>query len=342
MSEITSKYEALRDFLKDKKCILAFSGGSDSTLLAHVLSEVSPDSLLVTVDNKMFAHDFISYTQQKAQEFNLQHKIIEKDFLKKFSFKSNPKGRCYNCRKIMFGSIKRLPEFNEYDFFIEGTNVSDYLEDRPGVLINYEEKMTSPLVECEISKDDVLTILERLNITYSPNTTCLATRIKLNEEVTHEKLKRIDEAEEIAKQILPEMSDIRIRSHEDNAIIVVNEPFEIGNERLFQLKYALVDLGFKKVVLDLMGYHKGELNIKTDNEGNMIQQLPYSIDLHQTYKYMNNNEKLENDHLSVETQHIKYDDITISENGKISMPENTKFEDKLFKVITSIKRRKEI
>ena len=135
---IKQKIKRLENFLKDKKCILAFSGGSDSTLIAYILSRLANDSLLVTIDNNMMPENFIKHTQQMAEKLNLKHIIINKDFLSDPKFIANDEKRCYMCRKCMYQSIKQLPEYQEYDYLLEGTNITDMLEDRPGVLINEE------------------------------------------------------------------------------------------------------------------------------------------------------------------------------------------------------------
>ena len=126
--KIEEKIEKLKEYLKDKKSILAFSAGSDSTLIAYILSQVSPNSVLVTIDNNMMPKDFINYTKEKAKELNLKHDVINVNFLKNPEFISNNQKRCYNCRKIMYLEIQELSYFNEYDYFLEGTNLTDLLE----------------------------------------------------------------------------------------------------------------------------------------------------------------------------------------------------------------------
>lgn len=335
--KIEDKIKKLKDYLQDKKCILAFSAGSDSTLIAYILSEVSPKSILVTIDNNMMPKEFIAYTKQKANEFNLKHEIIELDFLKDPEFIENNPKRCYNCRKIMYSNIKDLPYFDEYDYFLEGTNLTDLLEDRPGVLVRKMYNMTSPLIECNITKDDVFDMIKYLNLEYSTNTTCLATRVKTNEEVSSEKFEIIDEAEEYVKKYVSQ-ENIRVRFESYTATISVDNPLEILDKNLIKnLRDKLQELGFKKVLLDITGYTKTKLQ-PTIEDNSYYYKLPYEIDLETTYENIKENKNLENE-AKIENNYITYENITIENNGKISMPKTNQFNDKFNEVLPAVERK---
>ncbi|WP_455645166.1 ATP-dependent sacrificial sulfur transferase LarE [Methanosphaera sp.] len=337
--EIENKIDRLKEFLKDKKCILAFSAGSDSTLLAYIVSQVSPNSILATIDNNMMPKEFIKYTQEKAKEFNLKHEIIKLDFLKDPEFLSNNPKRCYNCRKLMYSNIQKLPEFNEYDYFLEGTNLTDLLEDRPGVLVSSMYNMTSPLIECEITKKDVFEMINYFKLEYSNDTTCLATRVKTNEAVDEEKLNMVYEAEKFVKTYVHQ-ENIRVRFDKYNATLSVDEPLEILDKNLIKtLRDKLQELGFKKIFLDITGYTKTELKFSIENNDTYYYQLPYTIDLNNTFNAIQ-----KNPNLTKKTQqfpkYIQYNDITIHENGKISMPQTDEFINKFNNVLPAIKRKK--
>lgn len=335
--KIEEKIEKLKEYLKNKKSILAFSAGSDSTLIAYILSQVSPNSVLVTIDNNMMPKDFINYTKEKAKELNLKHDVINVNFLKNPEFISNNQKRCYNCRKIMYLKIQELSYFNEYDYFLEGTNLTDLLEDRPGILVRKTYNMTSPLIECGITKNDVFNMIKYLNLTYSHNTTCLATRVKTNEEVSMEKFKLIDEAETYLKKYIKQ-ENIRVRFDSYTATISIDEPLEVLDKNLIKnIRDKLQELGFKKVLLDITGYMKTKLTYNIDNNI-YFYKLPYNIDLKRTYENIIENTKL-GEESKLNSKTINYDDITIEDNGKISMPETNDFIDKFNKILPSIERK---
>lgn len=332
---IENKIKRLEDYLKDKRCVLGFSAGSDSTLLAYILSRVSKDSLLVTIDNNMMPQEFIDYTKQKAREMNLEHKVIKLNFLEEDLFLNNVKERCFECRKRMYDNIRQLPEFEEYDYFIEGTNITDLLEDRPGVLVREMFNMTSPLVECNITKRDVFDIINHFNLEYSNDTTCLATRIKTNQEVSPERLKLIYDSERLVKSHVKQ-ENVRVRYDNQTAAISVDNPLELLDEKLiYTLRTQLQKLGYKKVFLDITGYEKTRLEASVDEDGQYYYRLPYDINLEKTRAKL---ERKEPDKTAL-SDNLIFDDITIEENGKISMPPTDDFVEKFNNVLSCVERK---
>ncbi len=332
---IIDKIGKLEKFLEDKKCVLAYSGGSDSTVLAYILSKVSPESLLVTIDNNLMPRGFIDYTISSASEFNLEHKIIKLNFLEDSEFIENNPSRCYNCRKLMYSNIRQLPEFGDYDYFLEGTNITDLLEDRPGNLIRDMYHMTSPLVECQITKQDVFSMIEYLNLDYYDNTTCLATRVKTNEPISKEKLEKIDDIENYIREFV-DQRNIRVRTDKDVATIVLDDPMElVDKDTLIQVRKYISNLGFNKVYLDLTSYSKNEFIISEDDDSNYYI-LPYSINLEDTITKID--DKLGYKPVSRDKDVITYPDVTIHENGRISIIKGSDFNRKFFEILPCVVR----
>lgn len=334
---IEHKIEVLEDYLRNRKCVLGFSAGSDSTLLAYFLSKVSPNSLLVTIDNNMMPKEFIEYTKLKADEFNLEHRVIELNFLEDETFINNGHERCYECRKLMYSNIQHLPDFKDYDYFIEGTNITDLLEDRPGVLVREMFNMTSPLVECEITKDEVYEMIKYFNLEYSNDTTCLATRIKSNQKVNPNILELVYKSEKLVKSKIKQ-NNIRVRFDDYTATISVDNPLELLDETLIrELRNTLKEYGFRKILIDITGYEKTKLEASIDKEGNYYYQLPYTINLEKTREKIIDDKELDK---SIEfDEKLVYDDIIIQENGKISMPPTEDFMNKFYKILASVERK---
>lgn len=336
--EINKKIENLKEYLKNKKCILAYSAGSDSNLLAYILSQVSPNSLLVTVDNKLFSEEFITYSQRQAQKYKLKHKIIKLNFLENEEITRNDSMRCYHCRNLMYQSITQLDEYDEYDYFIEGTNITDLLEDRPGLLIKDKYNMTSPLIECRITKQDVYDMIEYLNLEYSSNTTCLATRIKTDEKTTKDKLDIIEKSEKLIRKYVNQ-ENIRLRTDNKTAIISVDNPYEILDKKLLNtLEKKLKRFGFKKIYLDITGYEKTTLKYLTDKENNYYYQLPYTIDINMTADNLEKSREF-NETINKEDERISYSNIIINKNGKITINDEKNFNETLYDILPFIQRK---
>ena len=335
--ELEDKIKRLENYLRNKKSVLGFSAGSDSTLIAYILSKVSPDSLLVTINNNMMPDEFIEYTKKQAAKFNLKHKVINLDFLTDETFQNNGKERCYECRKLMYYNMQQLPEFHEYKYFLEGTNITDLLENRPGILVLDMFNMTSPLVECGITKDDVFDMIQYFNLEYSFDTTCLATRVKTNQKVNHEILEMIHDAEVFVRSNV-EQENIRVRFDDFNAMITVDNPLDILDEELLiKLRNKIQNIGFKKVFLDITGYEKTKLIESIDDNGDYYYQLPYNIDLLKTKEKLESKSYL--DGIIKLEENLYYNDIKIQEYGKISMPPSNEFVNKFNQILGCIKRK---
>ena len=180
-------------------------------------------------------------------------------------------------------------------------------------------------------------MIKYLNLTYSHNTTCLATRVKTNEEVSMEKFKLIDEAETYLKKYIKQ-ENIRVRFDSYTATISIDEPLEVLDKNLIKnIRDKLQELGFKKVLLDITGYMKTKLTYNIDNNI-YFYKLPYNIDLKRTYENIIENTKL-GEESKLNSKTINYEDITIEDNGKISMPETNDFIDKFNKILPSIERK---
>lgn len=292
--EIDAKLEKLREYLKNKKVLVAFSGGADSSLVASIASSVSKEALAVTIDNGVMPSDCIKNAEIIANNIGIKHSVVNEDFLLDTSFKSNPPNRCYICKNKMYSKLVEI-SYEKGLEVVDGTNITDLLEDRPGVMVNYEKNIKSPLVITGFTAADVKEALEFLKIDYSNSTTCMATRISKNVELTLKRINRVKYAESLLKG-LSGSDYIRVRDQNDVAVI------ELGNiEKLLtsgvlnHIDSELKAVGFKKVTLDI-GEHK---DIETElliykpckDEKNKIMfetELPYTINIEKTCKKLEN------------------------------------------------------
>jgi len=253
------KLQILKEFVKDKGkngAVIAFSGGLDSTTLAAICKDLI-DVKLVTIVSDIFPASEIEDASKIAKKLGLEHITIELDLLSDENFVRNPVNRCYYCKKRM---IKELKEFNCVIF--EGTNVSDLKKHRPGYrALLEEENVYSPWVEAGITKDEIIQIAKMFGLPIKPSSPCLATRIPFDVRITREKLKRVEKAEEIVKNISG-VKIIRVRDHGYLARVEVGKEERklLSNNRIMdEISRELKALGYKYITLDLEGYREGSL-----------------------------------------------------------------------------------
>jgi uncharacterized protein len=189
----------------------------------------------------------------------------------------------------MYSRLQKLASEKGFEIIVDGTNISDLLEDRPGIMVNYEKNITSPLVYAGFTEVEVRDALKLLNIDYSTSTTCFATRISTNNEITPKKINRINYAESLIKNTVGE-GPVRVRDFDDVARIEVGNVAKLLNIGVLNhISSELKAVGFKRVTLDIEGYgdEKKELVVykPCKDEENKIMfetELPYEIDIQKT------------------------------------------------------------
>ncbi|MGC9517195.1 MAG: ATP-dependent sacrificial sulfur transferase LarE [Methanomicrobiales archaeon] len=323
--DLEKKIEKIKKSLRNKKVLIAFSGGADSSLVAKIAKDVSKEALTVTIDNGVLPPEFISNAQKIAQEIGIKNVIIKENFLNDTSFKMNPPHRCYICKEKMYSLIEREAKKLGFDVIADGTNISDLLEDRPGIMITFEKKVLSPLLLAGMRRGDVLNALKIFDINYSKSTTCLATRIYKGEEITPKKINRINYAESLIKNIA-KVDVVRVRAHNDQASIEVDDIEKILDiQKINHIKDELSAVGFKRIKLDISGYNNKEKEIAIykpcKDEKNKIMfetELPYQIDIEKTFQSLSEIGEIKCSlDMGIIMIEIENRNITIFRNGKI-------------------------
>lgn len=284
--DLKEKMDDLRKYLQGKKVVVAFSGGADSTLLASVAQEEAQDVLAVTVDNGVMPAECVANAEEIAQKIGVKHLVVHSNFLDDPAFKINPPNRCYVCKLEMYQELDKIVRTRQYDCVVDGTNISDLLEDRPGIRVNLEKEVIMPLVKSRFTSQDVRNILKELNMDYNPSTTCLATRISTGEEITLHKINRINYAENLIKDTTG-MKVVRVRDQRELARIEVEDVDKvIKKDLLHYFDSELRSAGFKRVTLDITGYNDSKEDIiiykPCTHEKNRIMfetDLPYPLNL---------------------------------------------------------------
>ncbi len=257
------KLEKLKDILSSmESVVVAFSGGLDSSFLLKVAKDVLGENVMaVMAVSPVYSDSETNAAKKIANDLDIELKIIETREIDDPKFKSNPKDRCYWCKKELFGKILDIAKKNNFKHVIDGANHDDLGDYRPGSQAARELGVSSPLQEVGFTKDDIRSYSRQLGLSTwdKPSMACLASRFPYGSEITIDKLKRVDKAENILRSL--GFKQVRVRHYEDTARIEVNKD-EIS--KLVSIKDE-VDVAFKKtgydyIIVDLEGYRMGSMN----------------------------------------------------------------------------------
>jgi len=248
---------------KYPSCVVAFSGGVDSTFLLKVASLVLPKDkvLAVTATSATYPKEELLFAKAIARRLGVRHKIIKTAEVKDKRFSSNPINRCYICKKELFNKLKIIAGNFKFGYVMDASNVSDKKDFRPGSIALKELRIRSPLNEAGLTKDDIRLLSRRLGLTTwdKPSLACLASRIPYGIKITPSLLKRIDDAESYLRKL--GFRQVRLRHYRDLCRIEVAQQ-EI--KRLICHRQGIVkrfkNLGYNYVTLDLEGYRTGSIN----------------------------------------------------------------------------------
>ncbi len=264
--ETQQKYNRLKDLLiQMSHVIVAFSGGVDSSLLMKIVSDVLPGRVLaVTAESPTSATHELNAAKMFADSVHVEHLIIHSKEMDLPEFKANNPDRCYVCKKHRFAAILAVAQSRDIEVVLDGENADDAADYRPGSRAARELGVRSPLKEVGLKKSEVRELSGQLGLhTWDmPAYACLASRIPYNQEITPEKLRRVDRAEEYIRKLL-NIRQVRVRHYGSTAKIEV-EPTVVSRIVDPDVRTSIIDyfkkLGFKHVTLDLEGYTMGALN----------------------------------------------------------------------------------
>lgn len=253
--------------------IVAFSGGVDSAYLAWAATSVlGRRALCVTADSPSYPDRHRQLALRVAREFGLRHEIIRTAELERPEYRANPVNRCYYCKHELYSTLSRLAAQRGFAVIADGSNADDRGDYRPGRQAAREFGVRSPLDEADLTKADIRELSRRAGLPTwdEPASACLSSRIPYHSEVTGEKLRMIERAEELLRA--RGFRVCRVRHHEFGP--GAGRPgalarLEIGRDelpRIFRAEVideivrALRAIGYRHVTVDLQGYRMGSLN----------------------------------------------------------------------------------
>ena len=259
---LQQKTEKLEAVFHDMKTVLvAFSGGIDSTLVLKVASDtLGNHAIAVVAVSPTFPLEELEDVQRLSREIGARLITVQTNQLEIADFVLNDASRCYHCKTDLYALFEPIKLETGIDMVVDGTNMDDLGDDRPGIQAARNHGVRSPLVEAGFTKADVRQLAQHLGLSNwdKPAAACLSSRIPRGLKITETNLRRVEKAEVILKQ--EGFRHVRVRDHEGIARIEVDR-HEIDRffetDRRQRISQSLKGLGFRWVTLDLEGYQAG-------------------------------------------------------------------------------------
>ena len=260
------RLNTLRRAISDMESVLvAFSGGIDSTVVLKIAHEqLGEHALAVTAVSPTFPTIELDSAKRVASEIGARHELVHTDQLDIPAFVQNDAARCFHCKTDLYQLLDGLREPRASRWIVDGTNLDDLGDDRPGIRAAREWRVRSPLVEASLSKSDVRALAQALGLSNwnKPAAACLSSRIPRGIPITIESLRRVEQAEEVLQA--EGFRHVRVREHGEVARIEVGtEEFSRLNQPDLRARISarLRKAGFRFVCVDLEGYRPGGVSL---------------------------------------------------------------------------------
>jgi uncharacterized protein len=271
LNEKTKKLKFL--IQKMDRVLVAFSGGVDSTLVLAIAKDVLGSNVLaVTAHSDSLPDREANACQKLSQEIGAEHLFIHTNEIGNQNYKANTANRCYHCKTELYSCLKKTASEKNISYILNGINIDDLGDYRPGIDAARENGVRSPLVETGFNKQDVRDLARqiKLSIWDKPAMACLASRIPYGEPVTPQKLKMVEKAEDFLLSI--GFKQLRVRHLGEIARI------ELGQKELSnftaniksKVNEKFIELGFQSIHLDPKGYRMGSLNEVLKEKNNYV------------------------------------------------------------------------
>ena len=264
--DLQAKVDKLHFLLRSYgRVAVAFSAGVDSTVLLKAAQQVMSNEqiLALTAESALMPASEIAAARAFCEQEGLRQQVTKLDLSRMKDVRNNPTDRCYYCKRLIFNRLRKLAGQAGFVHLLDGGNVDDWHDYRPGRRALRELGIISPLQEAGFTKADIRAYAAELGLSCAqkPASACLASRIPYREKITADKLKRIEQAEAYLQE--RGFHNVRVRSHENLARLeLVHEDMarladaDLCNDVVKKLK----ELGFAYVTMDLQGYRQGSLN----------------------------------------------------------------------------------
>ena len=261
----TNKLDDLKEYLKSLGSVaVAFSAGVDSTFLLKVAHDVLGDkAIALTAASASFPRHEYDEADAFCKKEGIRQFIFNSNELESEDYASNPKNRCYYCKRTLFSGLIDIARQNGIEYVAEGSNMDDLGDYRPGLEAVKELGVLSPLRKVGLTKAEIRSFSKELGLPTSdkPSFACLASRVPYGERITADKLKMVERAENLLAEL--GLVQYRVRVHGNIARIEVpaGDIAKLVDDSIrSKIVSKFKEFGFSYVTLDMQGYRTGSMN----------------------------------------------------------------------------------
>lgn len=263
---IEEKHNRLIQILKKLgKVVIAYSGGTDSSfLLKSAVDTLGPENVLACIAaGPLLPQRQYTEAVNMAKEIGVELKTVRTNEMTDAKFLANKADRCFHCKSHLIGKLSEIAKQKGFDKLICGGNLDDESDFRPGNRALKIFRVNCPLAEARLTKENIRQLSRQLNLPTAdmPASPCLGSRISYGLEITEQRLKQIEQAENFLRQY--GLTEFRVRHHDTIARIEVKpaDTEKITSEPVrSKIIEKLKSLGFTYITIDLQGFRSGALN----------------------------------------------------------------------------------